>query len=72
MKGFSAEIRIEIGPGIWGSRELAIMLVNTSSGGSGLTISDFTNAALRCRINTEPFILEALPDSSRYDRNGRG
>jgi hypothetical protein len=70
LKGFSAEVRVDFGPGIGRGREMAIMLVNTSRKKvAGLRDTRLYECSLEVRgLETEPFTLEALPDSFRYDR----
>ncbi len=70
MEGFSAEIRVEVALSMEGDRELAIMLVNTSPEEH----PDLRDTRLyECSmevigLETKPFLLAALPDSFRYDR----
>jgi hypothetical protein len=66
----SAELRVELEDHADGGREMAIMLVNGSAENDRI-IKD--TRLYECRIvveglDTLPFILEALPDSFRYDR----
>jgi Helicase conserved C-terminal domain len=66
----SAEVRVELENHAAGGREMAIMLVN-SSAENDLIIKDtrlYECHLLVHGLQTIPFILEALPDSFRYDR----
>ncbi len=68
--GLSAEIRTELGSCTNGGAELAIILVNTSPETHKI-LKDTRLYECKLEIsglNTRPFILEALPDSFRYDR----
>jgi helicase-like protein len=67
----SAEIRIEAEDHRDGGTELAIMLVNTSPEDDP-NVKDtrlYECSVQVSDLETVPFILEALPDSFRYDRN---
>jgi hypothetical protein len=70
IPGLSAEIRVDLRPCVAGGREMAILLVNTSPEQH----SSFRDTRLyECILEvvalpTRPFLLEALPDSFRYDR----
>jgi Lhr-like helicase len=70
MEGFSAEIRVEVESSIEGDRELAIMLVNTSPAEHpNLRDTRLYECSMEViGLETKPFILAALPDSFRYDR----
>ncbi len=69
--GLSAEVRAEVTPSMGEGKEIAILLVNTSPKDHSL----FKDTRLyECRLEvsgleTRPFVLEALPDSFRYDRD---
>ena len=66
----SAEVRIEVADHVDGGKELAIMLVDESLE-SDRIIKDtrLYECQLEVRgLRTTPFILEALPNSFRYDR----
>ena len=68
--GFSAEIRIE--PENWhDTPELVVQLVNTTpTDQAQLKDTHLYQAQLEIEgLPTDPFVLEALPDSYRYDRN---
>lgn len=70
IPGLSAEVRVEVEPTSDGSPELSVLLVNTSP----KTHPDFKDTNLYetslslTGTATKPFLLEALPDSFRYDR----
>jgi hypothetical protein len=66
----AAEIRIELESHVDGGSEMAIMLVNVSPEEHRL-IKDTRLYECELRVSdlvTQPFILESLPDSFRYDR----
>jgi hypothetical protein len=69
--GLSAEIRVDVEMSIDGKAELVILLVNTSpEEHSELKDTHLYECELRVSgVATAPFVLEALPDSFRYDRN---
>ena len=68
--GLGAEVRCETAAHVAGGREVSIILVNTSPEES----KDFADTRLyQCGIEvtglpSQPFLLESLPDSFRYDR----
>ncbi len=68
--GFSAELRVEVTPGPRGAPELLIQIVNTSQvQAKRLKDSRLYEASLSIEgLAVNPFMLEALPDSFRYDR----
>jgi hypothetical protein len=70
VEGFAAEVRVESDSVLGGGCELVILLVNTSPvQHTGLRDTRLYECRLEVSgIDTEPFILEALPDSFRYDR----
>ena len=66
----SAEIRIELEDHADGGKEMTILLVNTSPADHRV-VKDTRLYECELQISqlpTQPFILEALPDSFRYDR----
>ena len=68
--GLSAEVRTELEPCADGGSELTVTLVNTSAD-THKVLKDTRLYECRLEIRglkTRPFILEALPDSFRYDR----
>lgn len=69
-RGLSAEIRIDCRPDSNGHPELTILLVNSSPAEhANLKDTNFYECELRVEgLETSPFVLEALPDSFRYDR----
>ena len=68
--GLSAEIRAELQPCEDGGTELTVILVNTSPETHAiLKDTRLYECSLEISgLDTQPFILEALPDSFRYDR----
>jgi hypothetical protein len=71
---FSAELRAEVEPGRDGRPEIIVQLVNTSPDEHPDPRVGRGTQLYECRmevvgLDTEPFVLEALPDSFRYDRN---
>jgi len=69
-EGLSAEVRLEAETAIGGGSELVVSLVNTSSVRHEI-LKD--TRLYECRLEvvgivTQPFTLESLPDSFRYDR----
>src|SRR5262249_7155555 len=68
-RGLSAAIRIEVGGDVSGA-ELAIMMVNMSPA-EHATLRDtrlYECSLSVSGLSTIPYLLEALPDSFRYDR----
>jgi hypothetical protein len=68
--GLTCVIRIEMRKDLASRPELTILLVNTSPKDSpALKDTTLYECAVEVsRLSTEPFILESLPDSFRYDR----
>ena len=68
--GLSAEIRVDVESDAAGVTQLAILLVNVSDPAhSVLKDTNLYEARLVIQnLPSQPFILEALPDSFRYDR----
>lgn len=66
----AAEVRTELRTTIDGQRELTVLLVNSSAGThKDLKDTNLYECSLQVRgLPTRPFLLEALPDSFRYDR----
>ncbi len=69
-EGFRPEVRTEIVPQPGEPAELVITLVNaTPEQVAGLSDTNLFECSLRVEgLSVEPYILEALPDSFRYDR----
>lgn len=70
---FSAELRAEVEPGRDGRPEIVLQFVNTSPDEHPDPRVGRGTQLYECRmevegLDTEPFALEALPDSFRYDR----
>lgn len=68
--GLSCEVRVEVRPDLSDQREVSVLLVNTSPEElAGLKDTNFYECSLAIAgLATTPFLLEALPDSFRYDR----
>ena len=68
--GLSAEVRVEVEPTSDGGTELCVLLVNTSpkTHASFKDTNLYETSLSLGGIETAPFLLEALPDSFRYDR----
>jgi len=68
--GLSAEVRVEVTEGTEGAPEVLIQIVNTSpEKHQYLKDTRLYEVALRVEgLETRPFMIEALPDSFRYDR----
>jgi len=72
--GLQAEIRVEWQTNVTGCDELAVTLVNTSPEESATWAdTNLYECSLAVEgLDTRPFLLEALPDSFRYDRKVAG
>lgn len=72
--GYRAEVRVEFGPGHDGSPELAVLLVNTTdTDAEKFDDPNLYQCAFEIRgLEVEPFMLEALTDSFRFDRKVLG
>jgi hypothetical protein len=69
-EGLSAEVRVEIREDADGHKEFTVLFVNTSPKKHEiLRDTNFYECGAEVTgLNTNPFILESLPDSFRYDR----
>jgi hypothetical protein len=72
--GLRAEIRVEVAKDAFNRQELTILLLNTSPKSTKvLRDTNLYECVLEVSgLATEPLILEALPDSFRYDRQVAG
>lgn len=64
------EVRVEVTKDYQGRSELTVLLVNTSrEKGAKLADTNLYETSVSFNLQIEPFTLESLPDSFRYDRN---